>query len=287
MMLSLSQVLSKKNLHPRDKDIKFYEKEHKYIINFEPDIKYTSVTTWIHEHFEKFDADNIIKKMMSGGKWKEGHKYWDKTPEEIKHLWNSNRDSVAEAGTNLHFEIECFNNDKRLQFEYSNKELYELYYCDNRGKHEFKSIEWKYFINFIKDHSHLIPYRTEWTIFDEDVKISGSIDMVYKNLDGSLSIYDWKRCKNITRINNFNKFSIHPIICHLPDSNFWHYALQLNIYKLILERKYNKKVKELFLVRLHPDSEEKNYELIKLPDLTQEIEELFEERYNNLNPKNT
>lgn len=283
----LISVLSKKNLHPRDCHIKFYEKEHKYIIDFEPDVKYTSTTTWVHEHFEKFDADKIIKKMMSGVSWKVGHKYWGKTAEEIKNLWNSNRDSVAGAGTDLHFEIECFNNDKRFEFDYTNKELFEIYCCDNREKHEFKSIEWKYFINFINDHSYLTPYRTEWTIFDEDVKISGSIDMVYKNPDDTLSIYDWKRSKNITRINNFNKFSIHPIICHLPDSNFWHYALQLNIYKLILERKYNKKVKDLFLVRLHPDAEEENYELIKLPDLTHEIEELFEERYNNLNPKNT
>jgi ATP-dependent exoDNAse (exonuclease V) beta subunit len=275
-------LLSNKNFHPRDLHIQFFEKEHKYIIDFEPKIKYTSVTTWVHEHFEKFDSDNVIKKMMSGDKWKEGHKYWGKTAEEIKLLWNSNRDSVANAGTDLHYEIECFHNDKRFQFEYSNKELYEIYYSDNRNKHDFKSIEWKYFINFIKDHPNLIPYRTEWTIYDEDVKISGSIDMVYKNPDGTLSIYDWKRSKNITRINNFNKFSIHPFICHLPDSNFWHYALQLNTYKLILERKYNKKVRDLFLVRLHPDTEENNYELIKLPDLTLEILELFEERYNNL-----
>ena len=64
----------------------------------------------------------------------------------------------------------------------------------------------------------------------------------------------------------------------MPDSNFWHYALQLNTYKAILERKYDKKVTDLFLVRLHPDTEEKTYELIKLPDLSKEINELFEER---------
>jgi ATP-dependent exoDNAse (exonuclease V) beta subunit len=282
MKLTLTPVLAIKNLHPRDHHIKFFENEHKYVIDFEPNTKYTSVTTWVHEHFEKFDSDNIINKMMSGDKWKEGHKYWGKTAEEIKSLWNSNRDSVAGAGTNLHFEIECFNNDKRFHFEYTNRELYDIYWADNKLKHYFKPIEWQYFINFIKDHPGLTPYRTEWTIYDEDVKISGSIDMVYKNSDGTLSIYDWKRSKNITRINNFNKFSIHPTICHLPDSNFWHYALQLNTYKLILERKYGKKIRDLFLVRLHPDAEEKNYELIKLPDLTSEIQELFDERMNNL-----
>ena len=102
--------------------------------------------------------------------------------------------------------------------------------------------------------------------------------MVYENPDGTLSIYDWKRCKLITRINNFNKFAISPVICHLPDSNFWHYSLQLNTYKYILESKYGRKIKDLFLVRLHPDAEEKNYELISLPDLSIEINDLFQER---------
>ena len=68
----------------------------------------------------------------------------------------------------------------------------------------------------------------------------------------------------------------------MPDSNFWHYALQLNTYNRILERKYGKTVIDLYLVRLHPDAEENNYELIKLPDLTKEIDELFEQRKQKL-----
>ena len=93
-------------------------------------------------------------------------------------------------------------------------------------------------------------------------------------MDGTLAIYDWKRCKNISKINNFNKFAIVPPICHLPDSNFWHYALQLNIYRYILQAKYNKTVSELCLVRLHPDAKENNYELIPVPMLDQEINDI-------------
>jgi hypothetical protein len=281
MKQMLHNVLSTRNAHPRDKNIEFFEEDHKYVILTEPSVKYTSVTTWNHHHFPIFDADLIIKNMMKGKGWKEGHKYWGLTPEQIKAQWNSNKDAVAGAGTNLHFEIECFNNDKRFQFDYTNKELYEIYMCDKKSEHELSLLEWKYFINFVKDHSHLKPYRTEWIIYDEDVKISGSIDMVYENPDGTLSIYDWKRCKNITRINNFNKFALPHQICHLPDSNFWHYALQLNTYKYIIEKHYGKKIRDLFLVRLHPDAEEKNYELIKLPDLTTEVKELFEDRIEN------
>ena len=273
----LHDVLSIKNSHERDANIMFFEQGHKYTILKEPDVKYTSVTTWNHTHFEQFDADKIIGTMMKGKGWKEGHKYWGLTAEQIKTQWNTNKDSVAGAGTDLHYDIECFLNDNRLQLDYTNKDLYEIYMSNNKEKHEFKPLEWQYFINFVRDNPDLKPYRTEWLIYDDDVKISGSIDMIYENPDGTLSIYDWKRCKNITRINNFNKFALPVAICHLPDSNFWHYALQLNTYKVILEKKYNKKIKNMFLVRLHPDAEEKNYELIELPDLSTEVKELFTE----------
>jgi ATP-dependent exoDNAse (exonuclease V) beta subunit len=165
-------------------------------------------------------------------------------------------------------------NEKLLPTGYTHEQLYNLYMSEHKSP---KSLEWQYFLNFVKDFPELKPYRTEWTIYNEDVKISGSVDMIYENPDGTLSIYDWKRAKNITRINNWNKFALPPQICHLPDSNFWHYALQLNTYKVILEDKYDKKVTDLYLVRLHPDAEEKNYELIKLPDLSTEVRQLFRE----------
>ena len=282
MTTVLHTILSDVNAHPRDANIKFYEKDHKYVILTEPGVKYTSVTTWNHEHFPKFVADDIIENMMKSKGWKEGHKYWGLTPEQIKAQWNTNKDSVAGAGTDLHYEIECFNNNPYLSRGYTNKELYDIYMINNKDALPLKAIEWQYFINFVRDFPDLKPYRTEWTVYHEDVKISGSIDMIYENPDGTLSIYDWKRAKNITRINQFNKFALPPQICHLPDSNFWHYALQLNTYKAIIEQKYGKKVTDLFLVRLHPDAEEKNYELIKLPDLSVEIKDLFEERKKQL-----
>ncbi len=282
MTTMLHSILSVINTHPRDANIQFYEEDHKYIILTEPNIKYTSVTTWNHEHFPKFIADDIIGNMMKSKGWKEGHKYWGLTPEQIKSQWNTNKDAVAGAGTDLHYEIECFNNNQHLSKGYTNKELYDHYMAENEVIHNSKPIEWQYFINFVRDNPHLKPYRTEWTVYHEDVKISGSIDMIYENPDGTLSIYDWKRAKIITRINNFNKFALPPQICHLPDSNFWHYALQLNTYKAIIEQKYGKKVTDLFLVRLHPDAEEKNYELIGLPDLSVEISDLFLERKKQL-----
>ena len=280
MKSTLHPTLASRNCHDRDQYIQFFEEDHKYVITNDIENKYTSVTTWNHSHFPIFNANLIIKNMMKGKNWKEGHKYWGLTAEEIKKQWSNNSSAVSGAGTDLHFEIECFMNNPCI-YEYKHTDLYNSYLTLS-SSNETKAIEWDYFINFIKDHPELKPYRTEWTIYDEDLKISGSIDMVYENPDGTLSIYDWKRSKEITRINNFKKFAINKLICHMPDSNFWHYALQLNTYKRILERKYGKIVTDLYLVRLHPDAEEKNYELIKLPDLTKEIDELFEERKQKL-----
>lgn len=274
MKPTLQPILSSCNAHERDQHIKFFEEGHKYVIDFEPDVKYTSVTTWNHKHFPEFNADDIIASMMKGKNWKEGHKYWGLTPDQIKAQWSANSTGVSSAGTDMHFEIECFMNEKLLPTGYTHEHLYNLYMSEHKSP---RSVEWQYFLNFVKDFPHLKPYRTEWTIYDEDVKISGSVDMIYENPDGTLSIYDWKRAKNITRVNNWNKFALPPQICHLPDSNFWHYALQLNTYKVIIEEKYGKKVTDLYLVRLHPDAEEKNYELIKLPDLTTEVRQLFRE----------
>jgi len=78
--------------------------------------------------------------------------------------------------------------------------MFEDYY-NNEPMHYYNpdTIEYKYFLNFIKDHSHLTPYRSEWMIYDEHRKIAGSIDMVFMNEDNTLSIYDWKRCKSIDK----------------------------------------------------------------------------------------
>jgi ATP-dependent exoDNAse (exonuclease V) beta subunit len=279
MKSTLFPVLSCQNAHKRDRHIKFFEEGHKYTIDTDPHSKYTSVTTWNHSHFPKFEPDAVITNMMKGKSWKEGHKYWGLTPDQIKTMWSNNGSSVSSSGTDMHFNIECFMNNRNLPPNYTHKELYEAYQPTSA---EPQPLEWQYFMQFVKDTPHLKPYRTEWLVFNEEFKLAGSIDMVYENPDGTISIYDWKRSKDITRINTFNKYATTRCICHMPDSNFWHYALQLNTYKTILEQKYGKIVKDLFLVRLHPDIEEKTYELIPLPILKTEMKDLFEERKTNL-----
>ena len=96
-------------------------------------------------------------------------------------------------------------------------------------------------------------------------------------------IYDWKRSKGIVRNKPFEEHSHVDCISHIPDTNFWHYALQLNTYKRLLEKNYGKKVTVLRLVCLHPNQQ--SYQIIDVPDLEEELDDLFKLRATNLKTK--
>ena len=63
-------------------------------------------------------------------------------------------------------------------------------------------VEYEYFMKFYEDNKNLEAYRTEWNIFHEEMKLSGSVDMVYQDTNnGEYYIYDWKRSKSIYNDN--------------------------------------------------------------------------------------
>ena len=175
--------------------------------------------------------------MRQSHKWAV-RKYYGMTKAEIKKSWNDNGDNAAKLGTEMH-------------------KMFEDYY--NGEAIVGTGVEFEYFQNFVKDFTHLKPFRSEWTVYDEALKLSGSIDMLFINEDGTLSIYDWKRCKSVEKFVSYNQFALGPV-SHLPDTNFWHYSIQLNTYKLIIERNYGYKVKDMYLVCIHPELDT-NYQI--------------------------
>ena len=294
-----TSYLARQNAHPRDKHIHFDEGPHKYTIqgvpNITPKTEFTSVTTWVHQHFEHFDAKKVIEAMMQNTKkWNDpiaNAKYYGKSAQEIEQSWATAGQEAAAKGTEMHYNIECFYN----QPQHQNHPHPDTDTATTLTHTE--TPEMQQFMNFHQDFATTLrPYRTEWTVFHEEARIAGSIDMVFESRRGgaeppfesrrggaeppaeppSLLIYDWKRCREITKTNRGNKFATHPAIEHLPDTNFWHYALQLNIYKYILQNKYGKTVSDLYLVVLHPEAQK--YNRVKLPDLQTEVSTLFEER---------
>lgn len=245
------------NEHERDRGIKFVEEGHVYYVNREKG--YKSCTTVVHDAFEKFNSDKIIDGMMKSEKWPQS-KYYGMTKQEIKDQWKANGAEAAKMGTAMHAMFEYYYNGIK-------PEVIESY--EGTKEHE-------YFMNFVNDHPDLVPYRTEWNVYHEEYKLAGSIDMIYINEDGTLSIYDWKRCKSIDRFNDFGKKCKVKGLKHISDTNYWHYTLQLNIYKFILESKYGFEVRDLHLVVIHPENTFKNYEKIKVPFIQEDAKILLD-----------
>jgi ATP-dependent exoDNAse (exonuclease V) beta subunit len=245
------------NAHPRDADIQFDEPTHIYTVQGSSK-GIISCTKFLHEFFGHFDAKGTIKKMMASPKWTESK--WYKpgiTAKEIEEQWNANGREASGAGTAMHLAIEQFLNG-------SEKVILP---------HIKETTEWRYFMNFWREHgADLEPYRTEWEVWSEDHKLAGQIDMVYRRKsDGKFLIYDWKRSKEIKTENKFQTGL--PPIQHLPDCNYWHYTLQLNVYRWFLENLYGLEIDDMYLLVLHPDN--KNYKRVRLNRMDEEVDAML------------
>lgn len=245
----------------RDRRISFIEETHTYLIDEKEVPGLLSVTTFVHTFFEHFDADKVIENMMNSKGWVNS-KYYGKTPDEIKAEWDKIRDEASDAGTKMHLAIE----------QYYNSQIDSLIPLEQDPK-VIDTIEYRHFEQFKLDHEHLIPFKTEWRIFDEELKIAGSIDMIFKdpNNERCIYIYDWKRSKEIKYQNRWQK-GLSPLE-HLDDCNYNHYTLQLNVYRYLIEKNYGLKVTELAIVVFHPNND--TYRKIPIEFKDEEIEKMM------------
>ena len=241
-------LLSSKNHYERDERIQFSDSDHTYLIDKKN--KAVSVTELIGRYFPKFDKEFWAnKESIKTGKPKN----------EILKKWDDLGKKARDLGTELHEQIENFYNSK----EYiRSKELDKFF---------------KFHKNHIQDKYQ--PHRTEWRIFDEDKNLAGTVDMVYEKENGELFIFDWKRSKKIINsdgsIEKNNPFENGLNgLSHLPSSDYVKYCLQQNIYKIILESKYDKKVSSMNLLILHPHLD--NYHIIQVESFKNETKYLLD-----------
>ena len=241
-------LLSSKNHYERDERIQFSDSDHTYLIDKKN--KAVSVTELIGRYFPKFDKEFWAnKESIKTGKPKN----------EILKKWDELGRKARDLGTELHEQIENFYNSK----EYiRSKELDKFF---------------KFHKNHIQDKYK--PHRTEWRIFDEDKNLAGTVDMVYEKENGELFIFDWKRSKKIINsdgsIEKNNPFENGLNgLSHLPSSDYVKYCLQQNIYKNILESKYDKKVSSMNLLILHPHLD--NYHIIQVESFKNETKYLLD-----------
>ena len=230
-------MLNLKNKHINDSRLTFDSKKHEYFVDGKK-IKY-SVTGLIESFFPKFDSDYWSSKKAIERIQIEGGKLTNENISNVKKdilmEWEGNRKDAADKGTLLHEKIENF---------YNNIE-------DSIDAPEFT-----YFKNFIKKYPKLKPYKTEWRIFDSNLSLAGSIDMVYEKDNGDLFLFDWKRSTKIVNgaghlIESDYDYGFDEL-SHIADNSYNRYSLQLNLYKYIIESNYGKKISSMNLLILHP-----------------------------------
>lgn len=230
------------NWHERDNHIFFDEGPHIYTHD-----KLGEMSSWtetISSYFKPFDKEGVAEFVAQ----RRGC-----SPESLIAEW----EHQTELGTQLHANIEKF----LLSLPYEESDVF-----------------WQ-FKNFFAQHP-MKPFRTEWTIYDEDSRIAGTID----SLDFHVSniMLDWKRSKNLIDRNgqvittSFKGETGLDILAHLPDCSYYHYAMQQSGYKYILKKNYGIEVNDCWLVVFHPTLP--NYRLIRLPYLENEVKAILLQR---------
>lgn len=277
------EVLHLLHPHPRDSQIKFDEPTHVYSIDWDGTGEYVSegnvsVSKVYKKHFEEFDSDRVIDRMMSSRRWSYS-KYYGLTKTQIKKEWETNRDEAATAGSLHHLACELHYNGMNSLFKGSGKNT--------------KAVE--QFLQFTEDHARLRPFRTEWQLWtDRDHLLCGTPDILFFSPDhvpGSdtltLTMYDWKNSKKI-HVKPFNSKDVGKgaFEC-VPNTNYHHYAIQLNTYKYFLEKYYapmkvgdhiyNKiLIDEMYIVVMHDTID--SYQKMILPEYQERVQAMMEDR---------
>jgi len=229
---------NERNRHDRDALIHFESESHTY--TFQGQV-FKSVTTVVEECFEQFDADYWAARKAPG---------MGLTPEALKELWDRRGEEARTLGTMMHEKIERY----YLGLPNASDETYQLF---TQFTHYYQ----------------LSPYRTEWAIFDEDSRVAGTLDFLNCQ-DGVFTIYDWKRSNKLVVDGQpacespWGKRAFAPI-AHIPDTTYWHYALQVSMYRYILEKNYDIRASASRLAVFHPDN--RRPYVLEVPYLRNEV----------------
>lgn len=278
----MSEVITKQN-----GNIAFIEETHKYFDVTNPDAKFTSVTTMIHEYTQPFDKEfwsayKALEKLLPKDVWNVekksllNSKKFDKVlldlhsisendfnreQQNILDEWDNENRKSCERGTKIHADLE--------NSFYSKKDDISLSKFEIGGKFECR-----------KDYSELDiengvypEYLISRVSEDGKLRIAGQIDLLVKK-GNKIIIADWKTNKKIETKSFFNnrtktsvkmKFPLN----NLDDVNYWHYTLQLSTYAWMIQ-KLNPEFEIEDLVLVHFDHSD-NMTVYHLPYLKTEV----------------
>ena len=170
---------------------------------------------------------------------------------------------------------------------------------------DIDNVEFKQLERWFASNPNLSPFRSEWSIFDEDAQVAGQVDSLWFDEDagGCIIMADWKRARELLssseatqRVQSFGEkgtrwCSFAPG-CENPCHNMYncsynHYLVQQHLYADFLYRKYDLKVERMLLVQCHPNlgKTEDDFNVAELcvrSDLAQRVLHAFEAGWKTL-----
>jgi len=192
-----------------DKKISLIEENHQYILSDNPELEFTSCTTFVKFFFAPFDKIGIANSLTATHP-----NYSDISPQNLVKKW----DVIAEEGTKIHNEIEQFIIDGTEPTKQKSK----------------VAVEW-----IKKNFTDRYEIYPEVIVYSEELALAGSIDvLLYDKQDKSYKILDWKTNKKIETSSFRNRMGNHKVTSKLMDCNFIHYSIQLSLYRYLLEKNY-------------------------------------------------
>ena len=239
--------------------IQFTEEDHRYVIKDKKtgnEVKeLISVTTLNGKYFPPFDPDG---KTCANCAAKRGI-----TVEAMRAEWDKTRDEASAYGTRVHEYMEDLIRGRKPR---------------NTPENEKERIVFELGAKFVKKiKPRLENIQPEKIICDEELGLAGTIDLFAKDpTSDQFVMIDWKTNKKIDMNTFFNRYALPPIE-HVPDCEFGHYQLQLNMYEYILKHAGYippKSVVLKYLVHLHM---EKGLTVLKVPDKPMEVVAILED----------
>ena len=178
--------------------------------------------------------------------------------EDVRSSWKQKNKQSTDFGTLIHEQIE-----NRLLKKKSNYDAF----VDSVAL----EIEQKFDGEFLLEH----------TVCDKDNKIAGTSDLIVDN-KSTFSVVDFKTNKQIKYVNDYeDKFLLKPVN-HLPNSEYFKYALQLSFYAHLYQLKTDKMVDRLcfYWLKRKNNSYEKlddaSWVRHNVPYLKEEVQELLQ-----------
>jgi len=186
--------------------------------------QFTSVTTFLGRYKPPFDSDKHATRVAK----REGV-----SKELVLEMWEEEKNRACERGTNIHKLLEDYIEYGEIEDTYG--WLYKSY---------DKAVE-----RTIDPFDNVL---CENLLYNEEIKIAGTADLIYEHKDDTFTIGDFKTNKRF-RFSSQYKERMNPPVDHFDYCEFNTYALQLSFYAWLYERATGKKCRKCVIFYLRED----------------------------------